>query len=174
MALSTLPVITDESGQKVAAIAIVSVDENGDIIGGTGGSSATSAKQDEQTLLLTAIDTKLGATQTDLPPTPLLAASRFDGRTQVNISTATTTTLIAAGGGSQVGRSYRGALIILGANVLTFNYNGLSTVFEFGSGGGQINWRDEDPMFVTAANGALTLTTSTTAHVTGLVDWQRG
>lgn len=96
-------------------------------------------------------------------------------RNQINISTATTTQIVAAVSG-QTTRAYVVALTVDGAQVLTLNAaNAAPTTFEFQSSGGSLvldlmgyAW------FETAANEAFSITTSTTAQVRGLILTQTG
>lgn len=98
MALTTLPVITNEAGQKVPAQPVILVDPSGDYAGGGGGGGggdASAANQDEQTALLEAqkadLDVLASAAQSTAPvntyPMPVTPVS---GLTAAMTGTAST------------------------------------------------------------------------------------
>lgn len=92
----------------------------------------------------------------------------------INSSTAGTTTLVAAVAG-QTTKVYRLRINVAGANVLTIKdgANVLETINFPGAGILTYDYATR-PWYKTSLNSALTLTTSTTAQVNGVVDFITG
>jgi hypothetical protein len=110
----------------------------------------------------------------EMPPTPFVPATRFDGKTLVAMSTATTIDLVAASAG-QKGRVHRGHITVGGATLITIK-SGATEIdrYRFTASGGFISFRDEDPVWQSiAANEAITITSSLPVNVDGRVDWER-
>lgn len=138
--------------------------------GGGGGGDATAAKQDEQTDLLEDIEAALTTPVTELPPEPLQATTDLTVTT-IAKNTSDDTTLVAAVSG-QTTRVHRmkftcdGACLVLikrGSTVIDrfrFPASGGAAVLEFSS----------RPWYVTGANEALAINTSTTANVDGSIE----
>lgn len=115
----------------------------------------------------------LEAIEPQLPQSALLDTSALT-RALVDISTATTTEIVAADADQQI-NVHSVNLIILGAQVLTIK-KGTTVIdkYEFGTGGGSIFIeRSEDPWWETGTNQALNFTTTTTAHVVGRVGYRK-
>lgn len=133
-------------------------------------SGATAAKQDDQTALLEDIETALTTPVTELPPEPLQATTDLT-ITTIAKNTSGDTTLVAAVSG-QTTRVHRMKFTCDGANVVLIKRG--STVldrFRFpASGGAAVLEFSSRPWYVTGANEALVINTSTTANVDGSVE----
>ena len=88
----------------------------------------------------------------------------------LNISTATTTTVVTAGAGAVTTRVHRMRMFVAGANTVTIN-GATPEVVPFSSPGSLTYDFNSRPWFTTAAATAFTITTSTTAAVTGTVEY---
>lgn len=106
----------------------------------------------------------------EIPGSTLLSAAT------VNISTATTTELVAATA-SQIIRVYRMVLVIGAADNLTFKSASTSLqggALVFPAGGAITLDYTGDPWFTCTVSEALNLTTTTTAQVSGVVYYTKG
>lgn len=124
---------------------------------------------------LQAVVDALDAPVAYLPPQPVVPSTDTTlTRAQVNTTSATTTAIVGATA-SQSTRAHRIALTVAGANVLTFkSATTVLGVFEFTAAGSLVFDFNSYWWFKTANNEAFNLTTSTTAHVDGIVDYVKG
>ena len=138
--------------------------------GGGGGGDATAAKQDEQTVLLGDIETALTTPVAELPPQPLQATTGLTVTT-IAKNTSGDTTLVAAVSG-QTTRVHRMKFTCDGANLILIK-RGSTEIDRFrypASGGALVLDFSSYPWYVTAANEALVINTSTTANVDGSIE----
>jgi len=137
---------------------------------GVASGGATAAKQDEQTTLLEDIETALTTPVTELPPEPLQATT---GLTVTTIAKSTTgdTTLVAAVSG-QTTRVHR-MKFTCDAACLVLIKRGSTELDRFrfpASGGAAVLEFSSRPWYVTGANEALVINSSTTANVDGSIE----
>lgn len=137
---------------------------------GVASDGATANKQDEQTDLLGEIKTALTTPATELPPEHLQATT---GLTVTIIKESTTgdTTLVAAVSG-QTTRVHRMKFTCDGACLVLIK-RGSTELDRFrfpASGGAAVLEFSSRPWYVTGANEALVINTSTTANVDGSVE----
>lgn len=129
--------------------------------------------------LLTTIEATLNTPASFMPPwTPVTSAANIATLTHtvVDITTATTTTVITATA-SQVTRVHKGILVIGGAQTVQIKSasTNLSGVMVFPASGGFINFNDDVlPELRTGTNEALTIVTTTTASVAGWIETIKG
>jgi hypothetical protein len=135
----------------------------------TAGTPVSPALESTQSSILTALSTPAASLP---PPAPVASGNTTFTKFVANISSATTTEIVAAVSGQKT-RLHKGFLVIAGANVLTFKRGStaISGPLTFGSNGGFIYFNDDvyPEMTETAANEALNLTTTTTAAVGGVL-----
>lgn len=126
----------------------------------------------------TALVGKVGVDQTTLGTTngvnrvPLPAASDPFTKVTVNISTATTTAVVA-GTAAQTVRVYKIMLNVANAQTLNITSSGGTSLsgaaMTFGAGGGLVLDFDGAPWFTTVSAEGLSFVTTTTGVITGVV-----
>lgn len=137
---------------------------------GVASGGATETEQQAQTELLGDIETALTTPVDALPPQPLQATTGLTVTT-IAKNTSGDTTLVAAVSG-QTTRVHRMKFTCDAANLVLIK-RGSTTIDRFrfpASGGAAVLEFSSYPWYVTAANEALVINTSTTANVDGSVE----
>ena len=143
------------------------------VTGGSGGSLATEATLAAAAASLANIDASTAAAAPYLPPRPLIKpANMGTTRGLITINSATTTTLLAAGGAGIIHRIHRMKISVDAADTLTIRQGTTALdVLRFTGANGVFYDFCEFPWFWTAANASFNIVSTTSANVDGFFDY---